>query len=237
MTAARALKGPFWATPWLLQLPSGPTWQPLGLAAKVAQAHSCIAHCSPLAHDSQNHRSVAQAVGLARKPSQPSPMQRNRPPHGPPAGGGSSLRSCSRLRCVRSLRVRPFGSPSPLRGAAACCARLSAAVAPGLRCACACGPPLRRAAGPPALAWWLLRPCSAAALLCRCGLRPGPCGAPGGRWRLAPFCPSAPLRCAAPLVLSPPRPPSPVALRAAAAAAAAFLIQKVIMFHPFKIPW
>lgn len=121
MTAARALKGPFWATPWLLQLPSGPTWQPLGLAAEVAQAHSCIAHCSPLAHDSQNHRSVAQAVGLARKPSQPSPMQRNRPPHGPPAGGGfrrlASAAVLAPTRCVWSLRVRPFGSPSPLRGA------------------------------------------------------------------------------------------------------------------------
>lgn len=70
-------------------------------------------------------------IGLARKPSQPSPMQRNRPPHGPPAGGGSRrLASAAVLaptRCVWSLRVRPFGSPSPLRGAAACCARLSAA--------------------------------------------------------------------------------------------------------------
>lgn len=154
-------------------------------------------------------------IGLARKPSQPSPMQRNRPPHGPPAGGGSRrLASAAVLaptRCVWSLRVRPFGSPSPLRGAAACCAAPCGARAAG---------PGRfggvRGGGGPRLALRLrLRPASAAggraprvsvvvaaALFRRrsaLSLRAPP-GALWGSWGplaarpLLPFC-AAPVRC------------------------------------------
>lgn len=189
-------------------------------------------------------------IGLARKPSQPSPMQRNRPPHGPPAGGGSRrLASAAVLaptRCVWSLRVRPFGSPSPL------------VVPPLVAHACrrrAAGP-LRRSGGvrlplaalagrPPALPALSLgrarslrsgrrRPPPS---LCSVAVGPpgGLVGLPGGAGGLLAWGPSAPGLCSPSLLV--PRPPvAPVALRAAAAAAAAFLIQKVIMFHPFKIP-
>lgn len=51
-------------------------------------------------------------VGLARKPSQPSPMQRNKPQHGPACGRRflAALVLAPR-RCVRSLRGRPSGRP------------------------------------------------------------------------------------------------------------------------------
>lgn len=186
-------------------------------------------------------------IGLARKPSQPSPMQRNRPPHGPPAGGGSSLRSCSRLRaaCGRSgaaLRVALFASwcrrllRSPLRGARGGPPRRSG----GVRL------PLAALAGrPPALPALSLgrarslrsgrrRPPPS---LCSVAVGPpgGLVGLPGGPGACSPG--ALPRRGFVPRLFLFPWPPvAPVALRAAAAAAAAFLIQKVIVFHPFKIP-
>lgn len=168
---------------------------------------------------------------------------------GPPAGGGfrrlASAAVLAPTRCVWSLRVRPFGSPSSLRGAAACCARLSAARGGppsavrwrslAARCARWAAP-----GSPRAVAWSrpfaALRspPSPAVALLCGCGSAGGPCGAPWGAGGLLAWGPSAPGLCSPSLFV--PRPPvAPVALRAAAAAAAAFLLQKVIVFHPFKL--
>lgn len=137
---------------------------------------------------------------------------------GTAAAGTSSLRSCSAYGLRVVAPVRPFGSPSPLRGAAACCARPVGRRAAGLRAVLLGlrgGLPraalLRCAApgfGPAGLARFRsLPPCAALLSVVPPLALGGSVGRPGaarlwllrplGRFRRSAFVPSAPLRPAA----------------------------------------
>lgn len=107
-------------------------------------------------------------IGLARKPSQPSPMQRNKPQHGPPAGEG--LRAGSR---------GPFRGPTrPARGA----------YRPGP--SVVCGPSLR-AARPSLPLRGSLRSFCPLRVPFRAGA-PAPAPVPSGAGRPRPVPPPAP---------------------------------------------
>lgn len=167
MTAARALKGPFWATPWLLQLPSGPTWQPLGLAAKVAQAHSCIAHYSPSAHDSQNQHSFTEANRASSQTE--SALAHAAEQAAAWAACGRRIPAASIRRRARAYALRVVAPCAALRVAlsASWCRRLLRSPCRGAR------------GGPRAVRWRSRRrwppACAALALAARlCGGRPGP---------------------------------------------------------------
>lgn len=144
------------------------------MAAEAAQGSSAVAHTSPQAQNSQGPHSEdgGSRSHFAQGLRAPSFRQRNTRSRNP-----SLTLVLAPTRCVWSLRVRPFGSPSSLRGAAAGCAAPCGARAagPGRVCgACAAAPGARPSP-------WAAAPC--AALRWLGSRRPPPCAA---LWSVAP---------------------------------------------------